>query len=236
MWHPHMKRTWIDDRNYLIYDRSRKVYSTSLIQLKTDTGFLDSNESSPKIQCGCRFIKEDIVSSPQQDIILHNQQFIQTGIETPPTSFLELKNDSKGENNMIAVNSYMESLNENIKNNNIIMSKIEHFLENQQIGGINGVNNQNQLQRSSQLPNIPINNQISNSNPYTNPNFIPNNNQINNINTYSNPNFIPNNNFYNQNQPFMFQNLPLNNIQPGPNFNNFRGVPPVYNNFQSRTW
>jgi hypothetical protein len=63
LWHPHLKRKWLDDKNYVIYDNQKKIYATSLIQLKADSAFLENN-TKPKLQCGCRFIKQDIMKSP----------------------------------------------------------------------------------------------------------------------------------------------------------------------------
>lgn len=61
LWHPNLKRKWLDDRNYVIVDNRRKIYKTSLIQLANDSGFLANQDNHPKMQCGCRFIKQDIV-------------------------------------------------------------------------------------------------------------------------------------------------------------------------------
>ena len=79
MWHPHLKRKWLDDRNYVIYDNRSKVYSTSLIQLKTGSGFLsDSKTDSAKMQCGCRFLKQDIVTASTQNNINKQTSFLET--------------------------------------------------------------------------------------------------------------------------------------------------------------
>jgi hypothetical protein len=64
MWHPHLKRRWLDERNYVIYDNRRKAFPTSLVQLSTTGGFLsDEKKNNPKMQCGCRFLKQDIVGA-----------------------------------------------------------------------------------------------------------------------------------------------------------------------------
>ena len=82
MWHPHLKRKWLDDKNYVIYDNRSKVYPTSLIQLKTGSEFLSNNKegsnNSAKMQCGCRFLKQDIVTASTQNNIGKQTSFLET--------------------------------------------------------------------------------------------------------------------------------------------------------------
>jgi hypothetical protein len=81
MWHPHLKRRWLDDKNYVIYDNRRKAFPTSLVQLSTAGGFLSEDKKNhAKMNCGCRFLKKDIVgaSSPGK---------------SSSSSFLELKSN-----------------------------------------------------------------------------------------------------------------------------------------------
>lgn len=67
LWHPHLKRSWIDNKESLVIDHKNKDYLTnlSLIQLTEGTQKLDIDNSNdfknlimnPKLSCKCRFLK-----------------------------------------------------------------------------------------------------------------------------------------------------------------------------------
>jgi hypothetical protein len=106
----------------------------------------------------------------------------------------------------------MESINENLKNNNMIMSKIEHFLENQQVSDILTKQIGNNAQTIGTGIN-PVMNPVMgmlnmNVNPLLNVNPLNMNMaQIPMTNLYQYTNGM--NNFYNQ--PFLNQNIPVMN-------------------------
>lgn len=96
MWHPHLKRKWIDDNNYMIIDNRKKVYQTSLLQIQS-SNFLDvTSQRAPKMSCGCRFIKQvDIepieqAGNSESDNIQHTS-LIEINKKIEPKSFAQIE-------------------------------------------------------------------------------------------------------------------------------------------------
>lgn len=67
LWHPHLKKNWVDEKDYTVVDHHSKVYQTylSLLQLSDKSGDINIDKSSEvknlitnqKLACGCRFLK-----------------------------------------------------------------------------------------------------------------------------------------------------------------------------------
>lgn len=65
MWHPHLKRNWINDKEFVMEDRHWKEYPLSLSLLQVDQSEFLKEPNNPKLQCQCRFIK-DIAAKPEK--------------------------------------------------------------------------------------------------------------------------------------------------------------------------
>ena len=95
MWHPHLKRDWIDNKNFKIIN-SRKIIDPKFqifLQIESETkekNFLSNQVIKPldkKMKCNCKFIKE----------ISNNRQENNLGVNF----ILRQNQDEKKINNMI---------------------------------------------------------------------------------------------------------------------------------------
>ncbi len=94
MWHPHLKRNWIDEHNFEIIDNRKTIYPTSisLLQLRQSDNFLNENEGNPhKMQCGCRFLKQDVLqNSSKSPSLLELQSNVNLKKETQVEGKLQI--------------------------------------------------------------------------------------------------------------------------------------------------
>ena len=77
MWHPHLKKTWLDNDKFIIEDKNKNIPANlELLQLNSrKSAFLIKNEDSqsPKLECGCKFIKDvKNYKSRNSDLNLNN--------------------------------------------------------------------------------------------------------------------------------------------------------------------
>jgi len=57
MWHPHLKRNWINEKEFEIVDVDKNKYPAFLQITKNQNTFLSENKK--KLQCSCKFVKEE---------------------------------------------------------------------------------------------------------------------------------------------------------------------------------
>lgn len=218
-WHPHLKRNWLNEKEYEMIDHRAKTYP-AFLQMASNN-FLADDYNGKKMSCGCRFIKLDNhrlyedneleVNKKEDEINKIERKFQRKSEEENPMISLLMKNAKEfrlkekdnnddiqinNENDRSSLNSYSESEQLLSKNQNYKINA-NNYQESNDINANNNRNryNQNELPYSYNQPIYPnINNPFASNN-------IPNLNQ--NIPTQYDkrlpqPN-LNNNNLINQN-------------------------------------
>ena len=104
MWHPHLKRNWLNEKDYEIIDKRKATYPAFLQIGSTENNFLSQQDyNGKKMQCGCKFIKINTLNNSS------NKNFRADNSNNNNSEFKKI------------VNNYVKAENENeskLRNNN----------------------------------------------------------------------------------------------------------------------
>jgi hypothetical protein len=91
MWHPHLKKIMDENNSMEVFDNRKRIFpaSLSLLQLGGGNFLQNTDQGHPKMQCGCRFLKQDQIQSPVAATNINNNANL-----TPVTSLLEIENNT----------------------------------------------------------------------------------------------------------------------------------------------
>jgi hypothetical protein len=124
LWHPHLKRNWLNENMFEIVDSRSKVFSTSFIQLSSS--FLQQEQDN-KMHCGCKFIKHEN-AVPDLALVEMGSKNINLIPNIPGLTNNNNVNTNLN-NNKAEEDQAMANIGEMLKMNNLIMNKIEKLLE-----------------------------------------------------------------------------------------------------------
>jgi hypothetical protein len=244
MWHPQLKRTWLDNDKFIIENKARRIPANlELLQLNSRTNsFLIKKDNKPnqKLNCGCKFIKDDNKHNAKKPII-----------ENSSSQRVQEEADSAEVDSLLS--KFSTNTKERINNHHIVPMNFLQIKENKQIP---------LKSPKKDIKNIPINHSpfeamTDNQKKYNQFNQIDKENKENsNQSTNSNMNYQPildylrrneillqnlkniimMNSNNNQNRPNSSENIiyhsPLleNNSNHNTNFNNLDSPSNIYSN------
>jgi hypothetical protein len=81
MWHPHLSKNWVNEKQFEIIDHKRKTYPAFLQVERKEKLFLNEDMfDSKKMQCSCRFVKAEVTREslvPEKDNSFRTQKLKQ---------------------------------------------------------------------------------------------------------------------------------------------------------------
>lgn len=136
-WHPHINRPYLNNDIKVTESSTSPIsqYMTSLIQIKNNNHFLKQNNK--KLQCGCRFVKEQ----KEEEIITKQNEYI-------PQETQQIINNNQQQVQQQPINNVIETLKSRLEENSRLINNIENLLQ-----GNN--NNQQRVVPQYQNMNIP---------------------------------------------------------------------------------